>query len=49
MPWYCPLSAAEPGTFDQNSWAMSDGAPMSVVPVSIAASPSLLETVIDLP
>jgi hypothetical protein len=49
MPWYWPVNATEPGTFDQISVVMSEGAPMRVVPVSMAARPSLLETEMDLP
>ena len=49
MPWYWPVNATEPGTLDQNCWATVEGAPRRVVPVSIAARPSLLETEIDFP
>ena len=49
MPWYWPVNATEPGTLDQISFVMSEGAPMRVVPVSMAARPSLLEMEMDLP
>lgn len=49
MPAYWPFKGAEPGTFDQISWVTVVGAPMRVVPVSMAARPSLLEIEIALP
>lgn len=49
MPSYLPVSATEPGTLDQICLVMSEGAAMRVVPVSMAARPSLLEMAMDLP